>query len=125
MHIHFLDDQPSRIQRIRYCDTITYVRSPTEFKDYFSTHPVPEVISFDHDLGLCSVEDVDLNGLDMIQWCVDNNYLPQVAVIHTWNIDRAYEMAKTLREVGVQVFIKAFSLIDVLFQNPATELKKE
>ena len=72
----FLDD-------IRWPPDNTWhiVRSFDEFVDYMLNNPVPEVISFDHDLGENS-----LTGLDCAKWLVESNIKINDFYVHSANL---------------------------------------
>lgn len=92
------------------------VRSFASFVEYFATHPVPPVISFDHDLGIehyptkeQSHEDkidyssyTEKTGYDAAKWLVENNKLPKIAIVHSYNIVGARNIENVMRDAGVE-----------------------
>ncbi len=55
------------------------VRTVQEFKDYITKNGVPELISFDHDLG------GDETAMQCIHWLIDNDYRINDYNLHTAN----------------------------------------
>jgi len=49
----------------------TVVRSVADFKKYILTHGIPNIISFDHDLGEDQNQKEMPSGYDAIKWLVD------------------------------------------------------
>lgn len=86
-------------------------------------HPVEE-ISLDHDLGFHDVvlpEDPDElaevlilrgrseeTGLDLVRWMIDNDLVPPIVTIHSWNPAGAKAMAAALRSAGHPCEVRAF-----------------
>ena len=69
----YLDD-------VRHCPNgYTLVRNVKEFKDYINTNGVPELISFDHDLG------GDETAMQCIHWLIKNDYCIKDYKIHSAN----------------------------------------
>ena len=90
----FLDDcrNPSdcaKYMQLRNIDTTIYlknwviVRSYAKFVDWIEQYGLPEVISFDHDLGS------DLSGMDCAKWlinyCLDNCKSLPLYAVHSAN----------------------------------------
>ena len=75
------------------------VRSYDAFVRWMQSHEVPEIISFDHDLGRehYPVREEDPSqaipydsykektGYHAAQWCVENNKIPALAIVHSFN----------------------------------------
>lgn len=55
------------------------VRSFEVFKEYISTHEMPDLISFDHDLG------PEETGMDCAKWMVEEGYLIKNYIVHSAN----------------------------------------
>lgn len=69
----YLDD-------LRACpDGYELVRTVQEFKDYITANGVPELISFDHDLG------GDETAMQCIHWLIDKDYRINDYFLHTAN----------------------------------------
>ena len=71
-----------------YLKEWTIVRSYGEFTKWIIEHGLPDVISFDHDLGDIT-NDIELSGMDCAKWlveyCMDNQTnLPQ-CIVHSQN----------------------------------------
>lgn len=60
-------------------DSWDVVRSFDEFKAYIIKHGVPDIISFDHDLGLGP------NGYDCVKWLIEKNYKIKEFHAHSMN----------------------------------------
>lgn len=66
------------------------VRSYNEFVAWIETHGLPDFISFDHDLGLPEIPDMDeQNGMTCAKWlvdyCMDNDLSIPEYVVHSQN----------------------------------------
>jgi hypothetical protein len=113
MHILFLDDDVKRVQPIRDCDTITYVRTAAQFEHYMNGNPIPDVISFDCDLGTPAGSP---EGIHLARWMIMKGLLPKVAVIHSFDEVKAHLMMLTLKRGGVDVYIREFNSRKPLFE---------
>lgn len=104
----FLDDDPERVPRFsrnyRDCNLV-YVRTFREFRRYLGSHEVPDVISFDHDLG----EPTYINGETCAKWAVENGKIPKAVLVHSWNPTGAENIARQFNGLGIQVVLRAFS----------------
>jgi hypothetical protein len=82
-------------------------------------------ISLDHDLGLHHYSEAEIEaneellfgkgqaeetGYDLVQWMIENDKVPGIVVIHSWNPDGARRMATLLNEAGHNVTIAPFQL---------------
>lgn len=61
-----------------------------------------EAISLDHDLGGKET------GLDLVEWMVEHNHLPESIHIHSWNAPGAKRMADTLKSAGKTPTVKPY-----------------
>lgn len=65
------------------------VRSFLEFENWIRINGLPELISFDHDLGANSAGEIFPSGMDCAKWlinyCLDNNKKLPLFVIHSLN----------------------------------------
>lgn len=91
----FLDDERNPIDVLNYDSNPIYnlkwnvVRNFSEFKTYIENNGLPDIISFDHDLGDFD-GDKEYTGYDAVKWlidlCIDNSTLFPRYLIHTRNI---------------------------------------
>lgn len=56
--------------------------------------------------------DDDDDGLELVRWMVEEDYLPEKITIHSWNPDGAKDMAATLRDAGVIPLVREFRVSD-------------
>lgn len=100
-----------------------WARTNTEAKQILSTKNVVE-ISLDHDLGFHEVvmpDDPDElaevlflkgrgseTGLDLVEWMVQNERVPEKVTIHSWNPPGAQAMAARLNRFGHSVTVSPF-----------------
>lgn len=101
------------------------VRSYNAFVKYLQTQPVPPVISFDHDLGIehyptteQSYDDkIDYSsykektGYDAALWAIENDKLPKIALVHSYNIVGARNIARVLIEAGVETILAPYAVM--------------
>ena len=94
----FLDDQrPAPIGW--HC-----VRSYDEFKRYIEKRGVPDVISFDHDLGIEDQNNGDKplseyeekTGLDCAEFLRQRGEYPKLAIVHSFNSAGAWRITRLL-----------------------------
>jgi hypothetical protein len=83
------------INQAIYYENWVIVKSYNQFVKHIQDKGLPDIISFDHDLG----DDNELTGMDCAKWlvnyCMDNNlYLPKW-VVHSAN-PAGYENIKSL-----------------------------
>lgn len=121
MVILFLDDDENRIQKIRDCDTIVYVRNKEQFEAYLRDNPLPDVICYDHDLAHEHyIKQNNLggppNGEDLAKWAVEHGYVPQIVVVHSWNSDGAKRIVAAHEGTGAEIYVKVFTPYKSLFE---------
>lgn len=113
----FLDD-------IRNADRNRWdiVRSYDSFVEYMRTHSVPPVISFDHDLGIEHYprgeqdphavipysEFKEKTGYDAAKWLVENNKLPKIALVHSFNTVGAKNIALLMDRARVETIVAPY-----------------
>ncbi len=77
-----LDDERSLVE-------VANMNTYSEFKDYLKSHPIPEIIQFDHDLQDFGSEGVEFTGYTCAQFlcsfCLDKNFELPTFVVHTGN----------------------------------------
>jgi hypothetical protein len=61
-------------------DTWITVKSFSEFCEWITANGIPEMISFDHDLGLG-----EPTGMDCAKWIVDKGYILKDFMVHSSN----------------------------------------
>ena len=109
--ILYLDDV-----RVPQGDNITHVRNYDEFVQYLQSHPVPELISLDHDLSIEHLHSVETTlkheeensipydtykektGLDAVKWLISNKIPVKNWQVHSANAVGGPLMASLLRE---------------------------
>lgn len=86
-----------------------------------------EEISLDHDLGYDGVDVEGLEGdalidamclrgqsedtgMNLVHWMIQNEKVPPKVRIHSWNPDRARDMARALNDAGYDCIIEPFRL---------------
>ncbi len=97
---------------------VAWVKNYNEFVQYLTTHPMPEAISFDHDLALehyptyAEEEErykagtppyeqyQEKTGVDCIKWLKANNLIPQRWFVHSANDEGAGIMENMLLEMN-------------------------
>jgi hypothetical protein len=71
-----------------YFEEWNIVRSYAEFTQWIIEHGLPDVISFDHDLGDIT-NDIELSGMDCAKWlveyCMDNHLNLPKCIVHSQN----------------------------------------
>jgi hypothetical protein len=80
------------------------VRSFDAFKEYIEERGVPQVISFDHDLGIedenngtkARHEYREKTGYDCAKLLIDKNEFPKLAIVHSFNPAGARDIAELL-----------------------------
>jgi hypothetical protein len=104
----FLDDSPERKTPEGWDRVWNY----TQFVDYIEKLGVPEVISFDHDLGTehypttwqTGNEKIDYSkfkektGYDCAKYLVEKGIFPKLAIVHSYNIVGAKNIAHALEK---------------------------
>jgi hypothetical protein len=85
-------------------DTWAIVRSYDEFIAWIETHGLPELISFDHDLGLSQDSNLEeKNGLTCVKWlvnyCMDNDLIIPEYIVHSQN---------PVGKVNIQGYLEGF-----------------
>lgn len=84
--------------------------------------------SLDHDLGLHELTDEQINdwdhvisvsyalqatgtetGLDLVEWMIQHDLVPDEVTIHSWNPDGAHRMAMRLVDDGHEVLLAPFN----------------
>ena len=61
------------------------VRSYDEFIFRLSQQPMPDMISFDHDLGICKDGKIAKTGMDCAKWIVEKEYKIKEFKVHSAN----------------------------------------
>lgn len=106
-------------------DGWVWARTNDDAKKMLKTGAV-EAISLDHDMGLHEVDPAiaerddqsgythyvghaEDNGLRLVEWMVENQLVPPVVTIHSWNVDGAKRMYLHLNEHGYDCVYEAFS----------------
>jgi hypothetical protein len=107
-----------------------WVRTNDEAKELLEKADAPPCteISLDHDLGLhgLGIEETDdwdkiieityalaetvgeETGLDLVEWMIENDCVPPLITIHSWNPDGAMRMARRLADNGHDVLIRPY-----------------
>lgn len=101
-----------------------WVRTNEQAKDWLYNERVVEC-SLDHDLGLHDVDDPNdwdalmdagektknsETGLDLVNWMIENNLVPPIVRIHSWNPDGVKSMAARLNRFGYDCTIEPFKV---------------
>ena len=83
--------------------------------------------SLDHDLGMHIANDVNdwdeiieiayseqegepETGLDLVEWMIENDFVPEHITIHSWNPDGAFRMCQRLVDHGHEVILQPYSV---------------
>jgi hypothetical protein len=105
-----------------------WARTNSAAREILSSKQVVE-ISLDHDLGLheFTEEQIEENpellfgrgaaeetGYDLVNWMIENDLVPPVITIHSWNPDGARNMAARLNHFGYDCTIAPYSVGAVL-----------
>lgn len=100
----------------------TWARTNDAAEHLLWTYNVEE-ISLDHDLGLDYITEKQIaanpevifvkgsaeeTGFHLVHWMIENRLVPEKITIHSWNIDRAKEMAETLNDAGYDVTVAPY-----------------
>ena len=104
----FLDDTPERIPLLRPEEIVHYVRNAKEFVDWLENNPMPDVISFDHDLANEHYENLGgynahspiETGDDCAKWCILTGRIPTQVIVHSWNVSGALRIATRFTDIG-------------------------
>lgn len=101
----------------------TWARTNAQAQEIIATGNVVE-ISLDHDLGLdyFTEEQIDADpellfgkgqseqtGYDLVVWMIDNECVPPMVTIHSWNPAGAERMRWQLRNFGHHVLVSPYS----------------
>lgn len=72
--------------------------------------------SLDHDMGADPSAGINAkgsspngSGLDLVRWMVEQNLVPPIVTIHSWNYYGAQAMASELRRAGHACIVRPFS----------------
>lgn len=96
-----------------------WAQTNDEAKAILNEHEVIEA-SLDHDLGREGQEEYpedeellfgdygDETGVDLVRWMIENNAVPSLVRIHSWNPAGAARMAALLRDAGYGVCVSPF-----------------
>lgn len=115
MRILFLDDDSNRIPLLPKSFNLHYVRSPSEFMAWLEENGTPDIISFDHDLApehyvVGYTSENEGNGEDCARWAIENNFIPNRVIVHSWNSQGAQRIALRFKDIGHKdIFVKAFN----------------
>lgn len=90
----FLDDEriPGDVTWIQYPESVEWVvvRTFVDFVEFIDSRPLPDVISFDHDLQDFGIYGLEKTGYDclkfLIDFCLQNGYNLPVCYFHTQNV---------------------------------------
>lgn len=112
MKILFLDDMPERIPMLRRREEVEYVRNANEFVEWLKANGTPDCISFDHDLsdehyggdGGYMNPNRESSGTDCARWAVENGFVPETVIVHSWNTEGALRIANCFIKDGERVF---------------------
>lgn len=72
--------------------------------------------SLDHDLGahpsdgIYAKGDAPENGLQLVEWMIDNDTVPETVIIHSWNIPAAKRMWQRLVDAGYSPQLRPYSV---------------
>lgn len=88
------------------------------------SEPMVREISMDHDLGFHDVEipedpdeamdvltlrgQAEETGLDLVEWMIENERVPEKITIHSWNPDGAHRMAMRFVDAGHECVLAPF-----------------
>lgn len=100
-----------------------WARTNDEAKYWLKTGAV-EIIDMDHDMGLHDLEPSDEvimrddprllrgfdedNGLKLVEWMIENDLVPPILRIHSWNVAGAKRMVMALNAAGHYPDYKAY-----------------
>ncbi len=115
----YLDDT-----RIPTLIGITRVKNYDEFVEYLTNNPVPELISFDHDLAFEHYPFAEVNlgsqipyksyeektGLDCAEWVIEHNIQIQYWHVHSFNAVGKANIERTLRAYCPQGELKNLNI---------------
>jgi CheY-like chemotaxis protein len=115
--ILILDDDENRHavfrERLSPCFRV-HVFTAQEAIRQLETSPIFDIVSLDHDLGIQQRDGVDPGtGMDVAEFInlhLPRDKHPKLVFIHSWNKPAANEMANLIREVGITVIVKEFSV---------------
>lgn len=72
--------------------------------------------SLDHDLGANPEDGVyakgsgEETGLHLVEWMIENDLVPSIVIIHSWNIPGAHRMKRTFEDASHRVAICPFQV---------------
>ena len=103
----------------RQPDGWVWARTNDAAKTYLSSRRVIE-ISMDHDMGLHAEDPDDMEamfrgpglgaetGLDLVDWMIENELVPEKVTIHSWNPPGASYMAARFNRAGYNCYVAPF-----------------
>jgi len=106
-----------------------WARTNDQAKEYLITGRIT-MISMDHDLGGHELDpndpsvlyykgDAEETGLTLVDWMIENDCVPAVVIVHSWNAPGAERMMKTLKSARVRLTSNDFSIHRQPYEVPS------